>query len=29
MITKLSKNNLNKMNDEYQILESMFEKFIL
>ena len=29
MITKLSKNNLNKMNNEYQILESMFEKFIL
>ena len=29
MITKLSKNNLNNINNEYHILESMFEKFTL
>ena len=29
MITKLSKNNSNKSNNEYYKLESMFEKFIL
>ena len=29
MITKLSKNNSNKLNNEYCNLESIFEKFIL
>ena len=29
MITKLSKNNSNKTNNEYYNLESIFEKFIL
>ena len=29
MITKLSKNNSNKLNNEYYNLESIFKKFIL
>ena len=29
MITKVSKNNSNKLNNEYYNLESIFEKFIL